>query len=252
MAGKRNKDIEIITNKILVVLSIALVGGILLMGLSYMYQNINTFKPAYIASKILIYVALAGMVFGIYRAVKEAKQDSDKPKYITGVIIAVTCALAALTFYMMAYTNYFLAVKFMYAVIAAAAILYVIRSLYQGEFFTIAFVGAVDAIFLWRFASKLPGSVLVKIIIVLILAVIALLIAAAAVSSKNGTVKLGGSRYRFFSEEASFGPFIGVMAVIFAITLAALFIPYGWITFAAFGIVGIVFCAAVFYTVKLM
>lgn len=254
LAENREKytDVEFATNKILVVLSLAVGLSLVLMLLNYAYQNISTFMPAYIASKVLTFASLGGIGFGIYRYCRERRQEPRPRRYFSGALIAIGSFVVGLLFFMMAYTNYVSAVKFMYIVIAAVAVLYVIYSLYQPEFFVIALTGAVDALYIWRVASANAGTLAFYIFTALAVLIVAAVIAVAAISAKNGLVRLGGNRYRFFRPDTEYIPFIAALGLILALTLAVFFLPAGWIVYAAYAILALIFCAAVYYTVKMI
>lgn len=249
---KKYSDVEFTTNKILIVLSLSVALSFVLMLLNYAYQSINTFMFVYIASKMLLAASVFGMGYGVYLEVKDSRRETRPKKYFTGAFIATGSFIVGLMFYMMAYTNYMTAVKFMYIVIAAAAILYVIYALYQREFFITAVVGSVDALFIWRCAANWTGSVKFYVFTILVLAVIALLLGVVIVSCAKGNVKLGGNKYRFFGADTEYIPFIATLGIIFALTLAVFFVPVGWIAYISYAIFALIFCAAVYYTVKMI
>lgn len=243
---------DFITNKLITVLCTACIYAIIVMAIRGWYDT-SAFRFIYTGTKVLMFVALAGVAFGIWKAVSDKKKNDGKKRIFSGAFIAVCSAILAYICYRMAYTNYISAAKFLYVLIAAITILYLIYMIYKREYFVLALFGIAAAIYIWRFARGAAGTAGFIIAQIVFLAVLAAVIALVAVMYKNGgTVTLGKTTYRFMNIDAEYKPTLIGLSII-ALLIAALFVvPVGAMIYLAYAAAVLVFAYAVYFTVIMM
>ncbi len=251
---KRTAENNLLTNKMMITLCIACMDLMLVMGIRWGYSASGAFPFFYTATKVLMFIMLAVAVFGIGKEIAGRKKGAVRPgRVFTGAFIAGCAALLAFVCYEMAYTDYLSSSKFLYVFIPAVCVLYLVYLVYRREFFTVSLLGAVVALYIWRYARYAAGSAGFYVWQTVLLLIFAGLIFLFALMNRSGgTITVRGVRYRFLPPDAEFGPALLGLGVLAALVLAMFFIPAGFFMYLAYAAVALVFFLAVYFTVIML
>ncbi len=259
MADKRaskdnipNRQKDYVTNKLLLVFTIAFAVLLLLMNVGRMMKSTNTFLTAFTMTKVIAVCALvltaAGIVMMIVSAVRKADVKyvllSGKNIASAALFIAICAGALSLAFNQSTLT-------LLYVFIPAVVVLYIIYYSYQREFFVIALASAVGATGIWLLSSGIATSKSTLIIAAVSAAIV--LLAAFTIWGHvgHGTVKIAGKEFSVFKKDARFGLVYLTFVLVIAL-LAAAVIASDLSVYFIFGLIGYIVFAGVYYTVKLI
>ena len=150
---------EHISNK---VLSMFMAGAVLLWAFSYLYKLFDypiTYTKGILVSKIVMLIALAGVVCGIvWYVVTRIKNIAIKDRVVTPFTFAGFFAVVGVSAFLL-YNDYVLGMKLIYALVPAAVIFYLIYNVYQRAFLYLAISHSFIALVMY-FMSKtvMPSS----------------------------------------------------------------------------------------------
>lgn len=251
---KRISRSDYLTNKIMAVLILTFVMSLALMMINKGLGNIDMFYTAYYAMYVLAFAGLAGVILGIVKEITDRKKGTDRSRaIITGHGIAVCSAVISISFLSLLFGDYYSSIKVLYVAIPALAILYLIYVIYQREFFALTALGALIALYFWRFGQFYKGSMrflLAQIVILLVCLIISALL--YLLKRGDGAIKLKKRTIRLLAPDAEYAAsFVCIIAFI-ALVVTAFFIPNAFMLYAAFATLAFIFVMAVYFAVKMM
>ena len=256
MKQKPISESDFITNKILLVFTLALVGTLALMMIGNLIDDAQTAAVTVYVLQTLAVLAGAGVVCGILRHRKEQKLSIDVSRRImTGQNIACffTAVLFCCVFIVAA--DPVAAIRTLYIIIPGSAVLYLIRAIYVREFFVISLICAFGALILWG-ASKILASGHVFLfpfsIAFGLLCVLALFIAMRQARRDGGVCTFGSVSIVLMDKHSEYGTSYFTLAVLSVLLLVSLFVKALLITYFSFALLAYLFIMAVYYTLKLM
>ena|GEM_PF-3530654 len=249
---KRNNE-DYIANRVMVVFAAAIV---MLWGLSYLWRGYNigaTFMAALRATDILIWVAAAGLIGSCVWAVLDIKKGTFKKESIVNGIMFAAFFAVLLASVLLVKFDHNLAGRVLYVIIPGIAILHLIFSSYQREFFWFSLTCSVVLCMIWIMA-KAPHSRSAMLAVILALCACAAAVLAYLSARKNGGVLAAGKLSIRICEVNSLSA-AAVCAVYGAAALMAVVAyasgaPYAY--YALYALAGVFAAAAVYYTVKLI
>lgn len=248
----REKDF--ITNKLLSVFTLAFVMIFVLMYIGRRMRRADMyytmfFKGMGVMAAIFAVLMVAGIVYAI---VANKKGIDTRFKLFSGKNIAVVSGFIALCFGALAVSYNPETLKFLYVMVAAVTLLYIVYHSYPREYFTVCAAAGFGAVGVWLICNALTGGVggthfpiLAAILYVLELAVIVL---TAVIQSKGG--KLGNAVV--YGENAKYWViYLAAALVIAALTLALVLSGAGMYIYT-FALLGYALVVGVVYTVKMI
>ncbi|MBE6935855.1 MAG: hypothetical protein E7458_05065 [Ruminococcaceae bacterium] len=245
---------DFITNKIMVVFSLAFAMTFLLLLIGRGLDHAGSFLGVYYATHVLGIAAIIGVILGILKEVLDRKNGRDlSGKIVTGHGIAVCSAVAAVSSFLILYGNYTSAIQFLYIAIPALAVLYLIYMIYQREFCLLATYGVLLALYFWRFGQFYQGSVrfiLAQIAFFVVTALLAVLF--FLLKKHDGELKMRGRKLRILMPDAEYAAsflFLGLLAVLL---IVAFLIPGSGMLALSLVTLAVVFLMAVYYAVRMM
>lgn len=252
MPEKNNNRNDYITNKVLTVFSVCLLGVLGLMALNNMLNYSMHWQTALTIIQVMRIVGVLVAAVGLLWMLSERKKGKDtRYKIVCGRSVLILGVVMAVLFCVVNW-NPNDAIKACYVLLPGFAFYYLIFHSYQPEFFVIAVdcglaAGAV-ALSLTAMGAGLRYALLALVIVLFAVQVFGV----SRVKSGKGKLQLGGRKFAFeFSHNAYLMMFItpAVMAVITVVGMLAA----GRISLAALIAAGVYFfVTAVYYTVKLV
>ncbi len=247
-----NRQKDYVTNKLLLVFTIAFAVLLLLMNVSRMMKNVNTFLTAHLMTKIVAVVALVlfavGVVMTIVAAVKKIDVKyvllSGKNISAAALFIAICAGVLALAFNQSTLT-------LLYIFIPAVVILYIIYYSYPREFFMIALSAGIAASGIWLLSSDIANTKTALILALSGAAIAVLFVLTIIANANGGKIKLFGKEFSAFSKDARYVLVYLTFVLALLLLVAALLVP-DFATYFMFGLVGYIVFAGVYYTVKLI
>lgn len=251
-AGKMpQKKEEYITNKVLAVFSICLLGVLALMLLTRLTSVGSSYALGITLLKIVMGVSVVGIIVGAILVGHEHKNKVDTTyRLATGRNVIIVFAVALIMFALLYHFGAPIA-KIFYVVLPALAVYYLIYHSYQPEFFVIAADCGIAALLL--LLTRWVGGVWKWIAVIgMVVLCIVQLIEVAAVRKNKNHLKLGGKTFSFvFGKNAYLMMQLTPAVMAIVVVGGALLGPTASAcALAAAG--GYAFVTAVYYTVKLM
>ncbi len=228
--------------------------SILLMMVNRGLANPRTFFGTYYILHGLGILGIAGVVFGIVKEIIDRKNGRDRSRsLVTGIWIAVCSLVVALSAFLLLYRDYAGSIRLLYIVVPALAILYLFYMIFQREFSVLAILGAVVALYFWRFGqfNRGTGRFLAAQCLFLLLC----LLGAALLfllRRGDGELKLGKRRLRLLQTDAEYGASYIFLALLAAVLIAAFFVPGPVMVYLAYLVLALIFVMAVYYAVRMM
>ena len=150
MNQKPISESDFITNKILLVFTLALIGTLALMMISKLVLDIQTAIVTVYSLQGLAALSAVGVVYGIHRFASEKKRAVDTSrKILTGRNITLFFAIVLFCCVFIVSTNPTAAIRTLYIFIPGWAVLYLIKAIYIREFYVISLICAFGALLLW-------------------------------------------------------------------------------------------------------
>lgn len=255
MDHKNVEKNDYITNRVL-----TFFGGTaaLLWVISYLKRGFSyhsSYKIAQVAALVLIAVGLAGAAYGVARFLRQSRDGSVKTAVLTGTIIAWFSLLLAFGAAMMRFFDYTVAMRLLYIIMPASAILYLIFCTYPREFFTMATTHSCVAMLLWFIgqASELPVRPTLKFVsfavgLLLCGGTLALYLATR---KKGGVLSVGPLQLRLFGPRVKASYPVAVYSATVALLLVAVLFGSPVAYYAMFAVAAFLFASVVYYTVRM-
>lgn len=245
---------DFITNKIMVVIITALLFTFLLMMINRGLGSSGTFMVAYYSIYVICALGVLGLAFGLCKSFVDVKKGRDvSSQLLTGHGIALCSLIAAASMLLLLFTDYNASLRLLYIVIPSLAVLYLIFMIYQREYFALAALGGLIALYFWRFARYYRGSVrFVVLQAVLLLVCLCMGAALFLLKRGDGTLTIGRHRVRILKTDAEYRATFVFLALYVLLLIAAFFIPNFAILYLAYTTLALVFVMAVYYAVRMM
>ena len=248
------KEKDYITNKLLSVFTLAfiLIFALLFIGRRMrradMYYTM-VFKSMSIVAICFAVIMVAGIIYAI---VCKSKGRDMRLRLFSGVNIAVVSGFIALCFAALAISYTQETLKFLYIIIPAVTVLYIIYHSYQKEFFVLSATAGLGAIGMWLVCRALnggPGQSKYLLLAITMYVLLALVVVFTALCQAHGGM-LG--KFHIFGEHAKYWTvYLAAFLVAAAVTLA-LILGGGLIYYYVFGLIGYVVLTGIFFTIKLI
>ena len=249
---KASEKDDYITNRVLAVFAAA---AVMLFALSYLIRGWDrsaSHNTASVLTTVLFILGLLGAAAGIWWYISAVKKGTFKPTSVfNGIFVAGVCIVLALSCLLVMY-SYVVAKRILCVFFPAAAILFLIYSVYQRDFFMICLLlFPVTGIF-WLFSRTANrGVALLALIVGLVLCAVGL--ALFLMTAKNkGILKLGKNKFSLFTKDSSKSHFIPLYAITAAILIAAFIFTSPLAKLAIIASIAYLFICVIYYTVKLM
>ncbi len=256
MKNKTISENDFITNKIVLVFSLALLGVLALMGIYRLVSDTLTAIVTIFALQIFGALSLIGFFVGVYRYFYEHRRNIDvSNKILCGKHIAVFFAILSFCSFFIVTTNPQAAIRTLYIIIPAFAILYLIKTIFMRDFFTISLICSIGALLLWGMSGLLAGGhvFLFPFLIVLgLLLIIAMAIVLRMAKSNDGVFSASDITFSVMDSDTSYAIPYFTLAVLAVLFIMSLFVTAQTILWFSFAVLGYLFILAVYYTVRLM
>ena len=246
----REKDY--VTNKLLLVFTLAFALLLLLMNIGRMMKSTATFMAAYTVVKVVAVasgvLAAAGIIMMILERTKKKDMSyrlfCGKNVTVAALFVAICATALSLVFSQSM-------LMLLYIFVPAVVVLYIIYYSYQREFFLIALSCIVGGIGIW-----LLGSDLVNTKDVFAMAGAAALVALTAgfalcAQLGKGKITLFGREFAPFKGDARYG-IIYLTCLLVLMLLAAAFLAPDLAMYFVFALIAYIVLTGVYYTVKLI
>jgi|GEM_PF-350563 len=248
---------DMTTNKILLLFSAALLG---VLGLMLLYRSLNSaagLQGALIAIKVIFAIGIAGIIYGIVEVVIEKKNGRDPSlMLINGINIIVISLIMALGMLFVRYYDYQIAIKILYIVLPAVAVLYLIYYTYEREFFMIALISSVCGTGMWLYwkilASGLYAGKTWYLAAVALFAIALDAFTTVQLRRTDGKYKIFGKVRQYMPKGSNYLLINITHAVMAAAFIAALIFGATVAYYLVFVIFGYLAAVAIYYTVKLL
>ncbi len=247
-----NRQNDYVTNKLLLVFTIAFAVLLLLMNVGRMMKSTTTFLTAHLMTKIVAVCALALVVVGVVMMIVAAVRKMDV-KYVllsgkniasAALFIAICAGALALVFNRSTLT-------LLYIFIPAVVILYIIYYSYPREFFMVALSAGIGAAGIWLLSSDIANSKSMLILAVSAAAVAVLLALTIIANLRGGKINLFGKEFSAFGSDARYVLVYLTFVLTIALLIAAILVP-DLAAYFMFGLIGYIVFAGVYYTLKLI
>lgn len=254
--AKVQKVQDIITNRVLLFFGLTVV---FLWAISYLnraFDYPSSFQTANVIAMILMCLGAAGFIAALAWQAARTRSGKAQDASVSGYALAWFCLALALSCAMMMFYSYTLAMRLLYVVMPVSAVLYLIYYVYPREFFTISLTHAALAFLMWTMAKTLGtgGDVVIRYGSF----GLAVLICAAALGlvwgtrKTDGSVKLGNRQIAVFNKHTNARYLTVLYAATLALFVAALLLGTPFAFYALYVVLGFIFVAAVYYTVRML
>lgn len=246
---------EYTTNKVLAVFSICLFGVLVLMVLQRMLDYGQTWQAGLLLVKMLLGVGVAGVIWGIFLAVREAGgKKSAANRLICGRNVLIASMIMTASMGVIYYIGP-APIKLLYVVLPMLAVYYLIYHSYAPEFFLIAVDCGVGLGLIWvtyrALASASYGSMAYAAIGVMAVVTVIQLAVVASLRSKKGKVMRGGKTMDLNLSRNAYTMLTVTPLLMTLLVAVTLFAPTYLMITLGIG-AAYLFITAVYYTVKLM
>ncbi|WP_458862301.1 hypothetical protein [Acidaminobacterium chupaoyuni] len=253
----QNVEHDYVTNRVLTMFG----GGILLIAFTTYLRNCLTYASSIttglVASKIGVYLGIAGFVFGLIwnvTALKKGKYNHET--LFNGTGLMMFGVLLAICSWMITGLGVERATRIAYILIPVCALLYLIYSVYLREFFTVA-AGLTGVVFCAWLVMQTHGSTSFSGIVVVFLAlglVICLLMEGVYLATRKngGKIRFGKRKIAVYGQNTRHLFVLAAVLLGAAVLAAAFFLGAPWGYYAMYTLIGVIFIEAVYYTVKMM
>ncbi|MBQ9925919.1 MAG: hypothetical protein IJO51_07855, partial [Clostridia bacterium] len=247
------KQEDFIANRVMAVFSGAVV---MLWGLAYLWRGYDvgaTLLAAIKINNILIGVSAVGFVASLIWWISQIKKGTNKERpVLTGSMFALFFGALLVSVLLIKY-DYDSAKRVLYVVIPGAAILHLVYSTYQREFFSFALTHSVICYLLWIMAKTYnPSLELAALAAILVICVVAFVFFLLA-KRHDGEGHFGPITIRLYDNKKLKTDHVALIYGGTALLAGAAFAlgnPYAY--YILYALVGLVVGAAVYFTVKLI
>lgn len=246
---------EYVTNKVLTVFSVCLLGVLVLMILQRLLDIGSTWRVGMMAQKALLIVGAAGVLWSLYLFWRERSgKRSAANRIICGRSVLIVSVLVVLIMTAIGYLGT-APIKALYVILPALAVYYLVYHSYAPEFFVIALDCGLAAGLIWAVRRLQASSNYAQLVYAVLAAAAVLLviqlIAVSMIRGKKGVVSFAGRKTELHLSRNAYVMLTVTPVVMAVLVAAAVFLgSYGLI---CMGIAAAyLFVTAVYYTVKLM
>lgn len=246
------KKSDYITNKLLLVFTLAFAMILFLMNMSRMMKLNTTFVLANSITKGVFWAAVVVIVGGIVMAVLEHNRGRDT-KYVlfTGKNIARAGGFIAVCTGALSLVFSPTMLMLLYIMIPALVVLYIIFYSYPREFFAIALASFIAGVAIWLVGSDLINENDLSVLIIAAALVVILAAVTVWAQAKGGKILLFGREIEVFKSDARY-TIVYLTYVLALLLLGAAFLVSDLILYFVLGIVAYIVLIGVYYTVKLI
>ena len=253
---KRSSETEFGTNRILLVLVIALLAVLSLLLLDKLIAEAGTAIITIFALQILGALSVLGVGFGIYRFIVEKKKKLDvSHRWIRGSTLIIFFGILSFCSFLIVSINPITAIRILYVCVPGFAILYLIFMIFSRDFFIISVLCLFSALLFWCNWKLLEnGQTNLAILLSAIagLMIILLIFALQQAKKCDGKLKLGSLQIHVTLDRSGYSLVFFTMALIALLVLLTFLFSPQLIQYFGFGLLGYLFLLAVYYTVKLI
>ncbi len=243
--NKLNDRNEQISNRILIVFTIAFVYVAFLMFLDNLLSVATTFLAGIQTTQAAMIISIVVLALGIFlKANKKLENRAFSPELIIGFGAISALAMAAI------YTNileFQTIIAYLYAIAPITAVLHMVYYLYHREFFVIGILGVCGISGVW--VQTVEQFTANKILVAMGIAVATIVITTIIGMTSFKKCKIMGKTSPFKSQKGTIMPV--TMLVTLASILGAYFMVDGYAMVVMFALIGLLFMTAVYYTIKL-
>ena len=249
---EQNRERDYVTNKLLLVFTLAFAMLLFFMNISRMMKSTTSFILARNITYGVAWAAVVAFLVGIVMIVRGRKIGSEKKyRLFCGKNITVAAVFVAICVWALALVFSQSMLMLLYVFVPSVVVLYIIYYSYPREFFMIALASAASGIGIW-----LVGSELVNTSGVLVLAIsgaVVLLLAAFTVWANicGGSIRIFGREFVPFKNDARYA-IVYLTYVLALMLLVAAFLVSDLVMYFVLGIVAYLVLIGVYYTVKLI
>lgn len=247
---------DYVTNKVLLVFTLALVGVLSLMFIYRLLNYGSTFMMGYTILRVSGILSVPGMALGIVLWLYERRTGKNTEfKMIKGANILFFFLACGVCVAFILKFDYITAIKVLYVLIPASAVIYLIFYVYQPEFFIITLVSCVGGIGLWAMHRAMSGLYAAYAPVIFALIVLFSIGASAltfGLMRNKGLLKIGKKSYEVFERNSRSSYVYLASAVSTLFSAAALICGATTAYYLMFGIFGYLFIMGIYFTVKLM
>ena len=246
----RKKDY--VTNKLLLVFTLAFALLLLLMNVGRMMKSTATFMTAYTVVKIVAVAAVVLVAAGIVMIITEHSKKKDMSyRLFSGKNVTVAALFVAICAIALSLVFSQSMLMLLYIFVPAVVVLYIIYYSYQREFFLIALSCIIGGIGIWLLGSDLVNTK--DVFAIAGAAALVILTAGFALWAQlgKGKIKLFGRELAVFKADARYG-IIYLTCLLVLMLLAAAFLAPDLAMYFVFALIAYIVLTGVYYTVKLI
>ncbi len=251
---KKNDDY--ITNRVLLVFGVT---AVMLWGLAFLWKQYDysySYYSAISANNILLGVSVVGLVASLAWYFSSVRKGTFKKESVFNGAIAALFFAVLLFSLMLTKYDYTIARRLNYVILPAIAVLFLIYSTYQREFFVLCVTHSMLSLAIWIIAKGSGGAANASVALLATVAAFAVCAGAIllfSLSFKNkGKVKLGGFTFAVSSGKADKNLVYGVYAISAMLVALAYLLGAPWAYYILYAFVGFLVFSAVYFTVKLI
>ncbi len=247
-----NRKKDYITNKLLLVFTLAFALLMLLMNVGRMMKSTTTFIAAMTTVKVVAICAAAVAVVGIVMLfVERAKKIDTEYKLFSGKNVTIGAIFVALCAGALSVVFSVEMLMLMYVIVPAIVVLYIVYYSYQREFFMIALTSAIGGLGIWVLGSELVNSSDTLVVAVSAAAVCICAVITVLAQLRSGKLSIFGNEFTLFKSDARYGLVYLTFVLVLALLAAALLVA-DFTTYFALGLVAYIVITGIYYTVKLI
>ncbi len=257
MKHKTASENDFMTNKIVFVFSLALIGVLALMGVYRLISDTSTADITVLVLKILGAFSLACTVIAVPLGFADKKKgdDEESNRFLSSQNIAIFFIILSFCCFFISFSDSHAAIRTLYIIIPAFAILYLIKSVFMRDFFTVSLICSIGSLLLWGMSSVLAGGhvFLFPLLVVLgLLSCFAMAIVLHVAKKNDGIFSASDVTFPVMdSNTGYFVPYL-TLALLAVLFIVSMFVMAQTILWFSFAVLVYLFILTVYYTVKLM
>ena len=243
---------DYVTNKLLLVFTLAFALLLLFTNIGRMMKSTVSFMTAWNIAKIASGVSVAAVIAGISMLIVEkAKGIDTKFKLFSGKNITVVGAVIAICSIALSLVFSSSMLMLLYVFIPALVVLYIVYYSYPRDFFMIALSAILSGAAIWLLISDIVNSADGLILGIAAAVIVILAIFTVIAQINGGVVKLFGREVTLFRDGAKYA-LVYLTYLLSVMLLVAAFLAFDLAIYFIFGLIGYILLIGVYYTVKLI
>lgn len=247
-----NKKKDYVTNKLLLVFTVAFALLILLMNVGRMMKSTTTFIVAMTTVKVAAIVAVAAVAIGVIMMIVENSKKTDTTyKLLSGKNVTLGALFVALCTGALAVIFSVEMLMLMYVLVPTVVVLYIVYYSYQREFFMIVLASALGGLGIWVLGSELVNSSDMIALAIAAAAVCVCAVVTVLAQLRGGKLSVFGRDFELFGSDTRYALIYLTFVLVLAL-LAAAFLIADLTTVFALGLVAYIVVTGIYYTVKLI